>query len=289
MNGMTGFSYISKELDFGRLIISLRSLNSRFLEIKTTLPPIIQKIEPKLRSYLKENFRRGKIELFIELHLRKQINQVTIDEELAKNYFMSMKKISNKLGLLPDIEIVDVIKMPNVLSIIPPLDPPEEIIREVEKYTKTAINEVKKQRQREGEETKEDIEELIKKLEENILDIDEISKNLNEKIEQKVKEKITKYLQEFPNRPELDHSVIAFLMKIDINEEITRLKMHITNLKETLENEESIGKKGEFVIQEIIREANTISSKSLNYEISKNIVEIKSIAEKIREHLQNIE
>ncbi|MGC8964993.1 MAG: YicC/YloC family endoribonuclease [Brevinematia bacterium] len=123
MNGMTGFSYISKELDFGRLIISLRSLNSRFLEIKTTLPPIIQKIEPKLRSYLKENFRRGKIELFIELHLRKQINQVTIDEELAKNYFMSMKKISNKLGLLPDIEIVDVIKMPNVLSIIPPLDP----------------------------------------------------------------------------------------------------------------------------------------------------------------------
>ncbi|MGC8870880.1 MAG: YicC/YloC family endoribonuclease, partial [Brevinematia bacterium] len=173
MNGMTGFSYISKELDFGRLTISLRSLNSRFLEIKTTLPPIIQKIEPKLRSYLKENFRRGKIELFIELHLRKQINQVTIDEELAKNYFMSMKKISNKLGLLPDIEIVDVIKMPNVLSIIPPLDPPEEIIREVEKYTKTAINEVKKQRQREGEETKEDIEELIKKLEENILEIDE--------------------------------------------------------------------------------------------------------------------
>lgn len=289
MNGMTGFSYISKDSDFGRITISLKSLNSKFLEIKIVLPPALYQIDPKLRRLIKENFRRGKIELFIELAPKKQLNEVIINEELAKNYFLSIKKLSNEIGLLPDIDIVDVVKMPNVVSIVESKDIPKELITEIEKYTKSVIKEVKKQRREEGEETKKDILKLINKIQENTLQIEKIAEKINEKIEQKVKERVLKYLQEFSNKQELDYSIIAFLMKIDINEEIIRLNMHLSNLKKTIENEEEIGKKGEFIVQEIIRESNTISAKSFDHETSKLIVEIKSDAEKIREHLQNIE
>lgn len=287
MKGMTGFSHISKLTDYGRVDVYLKSLNSRFLEVKVLLPPILQSFEPFIRKLIKDNFKRGKIEVVIEFLPRGVSFDVFIDEELGKKYFMSLKKLSNALGLLPDIEIVDIASMPNVVNIVKS-ELPKSFIRELQSIFKKALNEVLKQRELEGLKTKEDILKLIHNIKNSVSELQKRWGEINSEIENKVKERVEKFLKEYENRKEVDTAIVSFLMKVDINEEIFRFSKHLEDLEKLLDMD-GIGKKVEFILQELIREVNTIASKSFDYTISSLVVDIKSSIESIREHIQNIE
>lgn len=287
MKGMTGFSHISKLTDYGRVDVYLKSLNSRFLEVKVLLPPILQSFEPFIRKLIKDNFKRGKIEVVIEFLPRGVSFDVFIDEELGKKYFMSLKKLSNALGLLPDIEIVDIASMPNVVNVVKS-ELPKSFIRELQSIFKKALNEVLKQRELEGLKTKEDILKLIHNIKNSVSELQKRWGEINSEIENKVKERVEKFLKEYENRKEVDTAIVSFLMKVDINEEIFRFSKHLEDLEKLLDMD-GIGKKVEFILQELIREVNTIASKSFDYTISSLVVDIKSSIESIREHIQNIE
>ncbi len=287
MKGMTGFSHISKLTDYGRVDVYLKSLNSRFLEVKVLLPPILQSFEPFIRKLIKDNFKRGKIEVVIEFLPRGVSFDVFVDEELGKKYFMSLKKLSNALGLLPDIEIVDIASMPNVVNIVKS-ELPKSFIRELQSIFKKALNEVLKQRKLEGLKTKEDILKLIHNIKNSVSELQKRWGEINSEIENKVKERVEKFLKEYENRKEVDTAIVSFLMKVDINEEIFRFSKHLEDLEKLLDMD-GIGKKVEFILQELIREVNTIASKSFDYTISSLVVDIKSSIESIREHIQNIE
>lgn len=287
MKGMTGFSHISKLTDYGRVDVYLKSLNSRFLEVKVLLPPILQSFEPFIRKLIKDNFKRGKIEVVIEFLPRGVSFDVFVDEELGKKYFMSLKKLSNALGLLPDIEIVDIASMPNVVNIVKS-ELPKSFIRELQSIFKKALNEVLKQRKLEGLKTKEDILKLIHNIKNSVSELQKRWGEINSEIENKVKERVERFLKEYENRKEVDTAIVSFLMKVDINEEIFRFSKHLEDLEKLLDMD-GIGKKVEFILQELIREVNTIASKSFDYTISSLVVDIKSSIESIREHIQNIE
>lgn len=287
MKGMTGFSHISKLTDYGRVDVYLKSLNSRFLEVKVLLPPILQSFEPFIRKLIKDNFKRGKIEVVIEFLPRGVSFDVFVDEELGKKYFMSLKKLSNALGLLPDIEIVDIASMPNVVNIVKS-ELPKSFIRELQSIFKKALNEVLKQRELEGLKTKEDILKLIHNIKNSVSELQKRWGEINSEIENKVKERVERFLKEYENRKEVDTAIVSFLMKVDINEEIFRFSKHLEDLEKLLDMD-GIGKKVEFILQELIREVNTIASKSFDYTISSLVVDIKSSIESIREHIQNIE
>lgn len=287
MKGMTGFSHISKLTDYGRVDVYLKSLNSRFLEVKVLLPPILQSFEPFIRKLIKDNFKRGKIEVVMEFLPRGVSFDVFVDEELGKKYFMSLKKLSNALGLLPDIEIVDIASMPNVVNVVKS-ELPKSFIRELQSIFKKALNEVLKQRELEGLKTKEDILKLIHNIKNSVSELQKRWGEINSEIENKVKERVEKFLKEYENRKEVDTAIVSFLMKVDINEEIFRFSKHLEDLEKLLDMD-GIGKKVEFILQELIREVNTIASKSFDYTISSLVVDIKSSIESIREHIQNIE
>lgn len=287
MKGMTGFSHISKLTDYGRVDVYLKSLNSRFLEVKVLLPPILQSFEPFIRKLIKDNFKRGKIEVVIEFLPRGVSFDVFVDEELGKKYFMSLKKLSNALGLLPDIEIVDIASMPNVVNVVKS-ELPKSFIRELQSIFKKALNEVLKQRKLEGLKTKEDILKLIHNIKNSVSELQKRWGEINSEIENKVKERVERFLKEYENRKEVDTAIVSFLMKVDINEEIFRFSKHLEDLEKLLDMD-GIGKKVEFILQELIREVNTIASKSFDYTISSLVVDIKSSIESIREHIQNIE
>lgn len=284
---MTGFSHISKLTDYGRVDVYLKSLNSRFLEVKVLLPPILQSFEPFIRKLIKDNFKRGKIEVVMEFLPRGVSFDVFVDEELGKKYFMSLKKLSNALGLLPDIEIVDIASMPNVVNVVKS-ELPKSFIRELQSIFKKALNEVLKQRELEGLKTKEDILKLIHNIKNSVSELQKRWGEINSEIENKVKERVEKFLKEYENRKEVDTAIVSFLMKVDINEEIFRFSKHLEDLEKLLDMD-GIGKKVEFILQELIREVNTIASKSFDYTISSLVVDIKSSIESIREHIQNIE
>lgn len=287
MKGMTGFSHISKLTDYGRVDVYLKSLNSRFLEVKVLLPPILQSFEPFIRKLIKDNFKRGKIEVVMEFLPRGVSFDVFVDEELGKKYFMSLKKLSNALGLLPDIEIVDIASMPNVVNVVKS-ELPKSFIRELQSIFKKALNEVLKQRKLEGLKTKEDILKLIHNIKNSVSELQKRWGEINSEIENKVKERVERFLKEYENRKEVDTAIVSFLMKVDINEEIFRFSKHLEDLEKLLDMD-GIGKKVEFILQELIREVNTIASKSFDYTISSLVVDIKSSIESIREHIQNIE
>lgn len=287
MKGMTGFSHISKLTDYGRVDVYVKSLNSRFLEVKILLPPILQSIEPFVRKLIRDNFKRGKVEIVVEFLPKGLSFEVFVDEELGKKYFLSLKRLSNALGLLPDIEIVDIASMPNVVNVVKS-ELPMSFIKELQNILKKAVNEVIKQRKVEGDKTKEDITKIIDGIKKSVLDLRNRWNEVNMEIENKVKERVEKFLKEYENRREVDTSIVAFLMKVDINEEIFRFSKHLEDLEKLLDMD-GVGKRIEFILQELIREINTIASKSFDYVISSLVVDIKSSIESIREHIQNIE
>lgn len=288
MRGMTGFSYISKDTDYGRITVYLKSLNSRFLEIKTVIPTTIQFVEEIARRVIKKSFKRGKVELVIDFYPKTNNFDIHVNKELAKVYFESLRSLSNYLGLLPDIEIVDIARMQDVISIIR-TEPSLELKKQIVMLIKKSVANVLKQRIKEGESVKNECIMSISKVRASLEKISERWNIVNTHIEHKVKERVDRFLKEYENRKEIDTSIISFLMKIDINEELFRLSQHLSDLEKLLDSDGEVGKKIEFILQELNREVNTIASKSFDYTISSLVVHIKTELERIREHIQNIE
>ncbi len=288
MKGMTGFSYISEMSEYGKVSVYLKTLNSRFLELRVLLPPSLQSLESQIRKMLKDNFRRGRVELIVDFYPKGVGFEVSVNEELAKSYFLSLKKLSNYLGLLPDIEIVDIANMPNVVNLVNS-DISPSFSKQVKTLVMKAIKDVVRQRIKEGEQTKRNIIDIVNEVKKEIENISLRWIEVNKLVEEKVKEKVEKFLKDYENRKEIDTAIVSFLLKVDINEEIFRFKKHIEDLENLLNSDGEVGKKFEFILQELNREANTISSKSFDYVISSSVIEIKTSLEKIREHIQNVE
>ncbi|MCX8029113.1 MAG: YicC family protein [Brevinematales bacterium] len=288
MRSMTGFSYISKETRYGKVTIYVRCLNSRFLEIKTQIPSYLNTLEERTRKIIKQEFRRGKIEIIVDFFPTNGSFDIFVDKELAKNYFVSLRDLSNYLGLLPDIEIVDIAQMPNVINLVKS-NIPKDFIVHFEKLFRKVIHDINKQRSHEGENIKRDCLFLVSSIKDNIRLITNRWNEVNVAIESKIKEKVEKFLKDYENRKEIDTSILSFIMKIDINEEIFRFNQHLSDLEKMLIDGGEVGKKIEFLLQELNREVNTIASKSFDYKISSLVVEIKSSLEKIKEHIQNVE
>jgi uncharacterized protein (TIGR00255 family) len=288
MIGMTGYSSVNKETKVGKVSMSLRSLNSKFLEIKINSPTNLIQFEKIARDMIKSKIKRGKIDLFVEISNKGQDSvSVEINEDLVKSYFSTIKNLSLSLGVLPDIEIKDIISLPGIIK-VSNNQTNQQPINELKRMFSKLLDDVLKQKIEEGTKIKADIDELISKIIDSINEISSKIDILNAEIEKKVIDRVSKYLGD-PKNIEVGISTVSFLLKTDINEELVRLKMHTESFKTLIDSTDEVGKKGEFILQEMMREANTIAAKSFSYEISSLVIGIKSNIEKIREHLQNVE
>jgi len=288
MIGMTGYSSVNKETKVGKVSMSLRSLNSKFLEIKINSPTNLIQFEKIARDMIKSKIKRGKIDLFVEISNKGQDSvSVEINEDLVKSYFNTIKNLSLSLGVLPDIEIKDIISLPGIIK-VSNNQTNQQPINELKRMFSKLLDDVLKQKIEEGTKIKADIDELISKIIDSINEISSKIDILNAEIEKKVIDRVSKYLGD-PKNIEVGISTVSFLLKTDINEELVRLKMHTESFKTLIDSTDEVGKKGEFILQEMMREANTIAAKSFSYEISSLVIGIKSNIEKIREHLQNVE
>lgn len=291
MKSMTGYGSYESQSDNYHLKIDMKSVNNRYCDIFIKLPALLFSYEDKIKRFIKKDVKRGKVEVFIKLNkLIKDDNSFDVDLPLAKNYYNASRDISNYLGLNNDLSIKDIITMPGVLV----ESEDNEVSKELEDLLFTTLTKTSESfitsRLSEGQAIKEDFKTKLSSIKDIVAKVEELSPISLKENEEKLKNKLNNYLDE----SEIDRQRIAtecFLLvdKLSIDEEITRLKIHLDRFNHIMNLEESIGRKLDFLLQEINREINTIGSKSNNIDILNNVVLVKSEVERIREQVQNIE
>ena len=283
---MTAFSRIDVNSEFGSLIFELKSVNHRFIEINFKIPELFKKLELQMRDLLKEALVRGKVECSIIINENTVLSETKIDQAQLENYLDLMQKVKSKVGEPDKISITDVLNLPGVLN-----QKPVESSG-LEKFClegfKETIKKLKEFREIEGKKLKKDITEKIKFIEVHLESLEkELPKLLD--LNRKRLEKRISDLEVQIDRDRLDQEMVLLANRSDIDEEIVRLRSHSSEVIRLLDTDNAIGRKLDFLMQEMNREANTIGSKSLSEFTSKVAIELKVLIEQIREQVQNIE
>ena len=291
MKSMTGFGRSKLEKNSRGYVVEIKSVNHKYNDINIKIPRNISCFEEKVKKIISNNISRGKVDVFINFNnYSEQGKNIVINKELAKNYINQLKELAIETDVNSDIKITEIFKMPDVLQMKIEDDESEVIWQELEECVIQATNSFIEMRETEGNRIKQDLFVRINKVEELVNSIFKYSTGLIEEYVVKLKERIKEILMtNVVDEVRLAQEIVIYADKCSIEEELTRLRSHIMQFKNLLETKDSIGKKLDFLVQEMNRETNTIASKSVKLEITDLAIEIKTIMEDIREQIQNIE
>ena len=291
MKSMTGFGRSKIETNSREYIVEIKSVNHKYSDINIKMPRSISCFEENVKKAVSTNISRGKIDVFITFNnYSDEGKNIIINKELAKNYITQLTELINETGIRNDITATEIIKMPDVLQMKINDDESATIEQELLKCVKQALNNFISMREIEGNRIKQDLHDRIIKAEEILNSIFAYSTGLIEDYVVKLRERIKDILRtDIIDETRISQETVIYADKCSIEEEITRLKSHILQFKNLLESTQPIGKKMDFLVQEINRETNTIASKSVKLEITNLTIEVKTIMEDIREQIQNIE
>lgn len=287
---MTGFGRGVATIDSHQFTVEVRSVNHRFLEISTKFPKEWMELEVIVKKLISESFFRGKFDVVIFSNEIQQVDQkIVINWPMLDAYIEAKQQLANKVQMEEKWSMHEIAMLDTVLRIEKEEILQEDLTKAVKKATIQAIEELSKMRQFEGKQLQDEMLQYKQKLELQISIIRENSKEAVQKYRQRLKQR----LEEFVISEELDARLLTevalYAEKIDISEELARLHSHIQQLENTLKQTVPIGRKLDFLMQEIHREINTIGSKNQSALCSIAVVEAKSILEKMREQVQNIE
>lgn len=291
MKSMTGFGRAKLEKNNRIYNIEIKSVNHKYNDITVKLPRSLSYIEDKIKKEISANIARGKIDIYISFeNYSEEGKQVILNEELVDEYIKQWKSLAEKYNFKMDIPITEITKLPDVLTLKQTEDKENVIENELLECLKEAINQFTKMREQEGNKIKEDLLIRISKIETEVENISEYSTRLVEEYVVKLEERIKEILKvDIVDQARLAMEVVIYADKCSVEEELTRLRSHIEQFKTLLEETKPVGKKIDFLIQEMNRETNTIGSKSGSLEITNLVINIKTELEDIREQIQNIE
>ena len=291
LRSMTGYGRGKYENDSREYIVEIKSVNNRYSDINIKMPKTISFLEDKVKKEIGKYITRGKVEVFISLINNSDTGKnISINKDLAKKYIEELKTLVSETNIIDNISIMEVSKLPDVLIIQPGDQSEETIWKELQMCLQEAGNNFLDMRQKEGEIIKLDLENRMKYIISQIDKINNISTGLVEQYIVKLEKRINELLKsDVIDQSRLAQEVVIYSDKCSVQEEITRLKSHFTQFSQLILEDKPIGKKIDFLIQEMNRETNTIGSKANNLDITQLVVEIKTELENIREQIQNIE
>lgn len=291
LRSMTGFGKAKYECDLREYTVEIKSVNNRYCDISIKMPRSISSLEDNIRKLIAKSITRGKVEVFITFtNNSDKGRKIEINHDLAMEYIQEMKKLAKEADINSNIEIIDVMKMPDILNTTLNEEDESLILKELIVCTQEAVQNFVQMKETEGEKIKEDLSNRIDQISEKIDKINSISTGLVKEYVVKLEKRVNELLK--PNTVDegrLAQEIVIYSDKCSVEEEITRLKSHISQFINLLEKNNSNGKRIDFLIQEMNRETNTIGSKANNLEITNYVVDIKTEIENIREQIQNIE
>jgi len=288
---MTGFGKGEAKFHNGKITVEIKTINHKFFDATLKLPNGIIAFEDRIKETLQKKIRRGKVNLnLIYDGTILKGEKININKKAAENYVDELTKLKKHLGLKDDISIKDIIALPGVLTLGTMDEGLSEFWPKIKLALDSGLDKLIKDREKEGKSTLVDLTGRARKIERMLaviksrahLNIEEYRKRFAERVAD-----LTGGREIDMGRLEME--VAIFAKNSDISEEITRLKNHLANFSKTISGNGEVGKKIDFIAQELHREINTIGSKASDFRISKNVIEIKSEIEKIREQAKNLE
>lgn len=291
IKSMTGFGRCEVLKDSRKFTVELKSVNHRYLDVNIRMPKKLNFFETSIRTLLKSYADRGKVDIFITYEDLSQ-SQVSVkyNAALAAEYLKYLNQMAEEFSLDNDVRVSTLSRYPEVFTMEECSEDEDELWNGLKEALEGAFSQFVEMRTKEGERLKEDILLKLDLLSEQIRFIEERSPQIIAEYRTKLEEKMRELLEDTQiddNR--IAAEVILFADKICTDEEVVRLKSHIQHMKETLEESNGIGRKLDFIAQEMNREANTILSKANDQDISNRAISLKTEIEKIREQIQNIE
>lgn len=291
IKSMTGFGRCEVLKDSRKFTVELKSVNHRYLDVNIRMPKKLNFFETSIRTLLKSYADRGKVDIFITYEDLSQ-SQVSVkyNAALAAEYLKYLNQMAEEFSLDNDVRVSTLSRYPEVFTMEECSEDEDELWNGLKEALEGAFSQFVEMRTKEGERLKEDILLKLDLLSEQIRFIEERSPQIIAEYRTKLEEKMRELLEDTQiddNR--IAAEVILFADKICTDEEVVRLKSHIQHMKETLEESNGIGRKLDFIAQEMNREANTILSKANDLNISNRAISLKTEIEKIREQIQNIE
>lgn len=291
IKSMTGFGRCEVTDGNRKYTVEMKSVNHRYLDVNIKMPKTLNFFESAIRSELKNYIARGKVDIFITYEdLSENTSTVRYNKEVAKEYMTYLRQMSEDFGLDNDIRVSTLSKYPEVLTMEENGVDEEELWKELQKAVDGAAKMFVETRITEGEHLKNDLLEKLDGMLKLVDFIAERSPQIISEYRRKLEEKVKELLGDTTvDESRLLTEVTIFADKVCVDEEIVRLRSHIETTKNTLTEGGSIGRKLDFIAQEMNREANTILSKANDLEISNCAIELKTEIEKVREQIQNIE
>lgn len=292
IRSMTGYGKQCLEVEGREYEIEIKSVNHRYLDISIKMPKTLSYLEDIIKKKISEKIKRGKVDVFITFENNSQEGRnIKINKELARLYINQLKELAEDEKILSNIEVMDVAGFPDVLTIKVDEDD-EKIKQEIIQVTNEATDKIIDMKNIEGEKIAQDLLNRINRIEDKIMEISEKSTGLIDEYVVKLEKRIQEVLKtDEIDKSRLAQEVVIYADKCSIEEEVTRLKSHIFQFRDLVSNNQNdtIGKKLDFIVQEMNRETNTIGSKANNLEITNGVIDIKTELEDIREQIQNIE
>ena len=292
MRSMTGFGRGSASGENFSVNVELKTVNNRFLDVNLRLSGELQQLESRLKHLIGERLSRGRVEVNIQYDKSDEITY-ELNRPMIAGYLAAMKQMQEEFSLNGEPDLNVVARLPNV--VVPKKDDVDPAFLEgIESALAYAIDDLQKMREKEGELLRSELHTLINGIDSRLPTIESESANVAEEYRLRLTKRIGDMIAKSESQIELDQGRLAqevsyLADRSDISEEITRLRTHLGHFRSIMADDNDVGKRLDFLTQELNREANTITSKTSNMVVKENALQIKSDIEKIREQVQNIE
>lgn len=291
LRSMTGYGRSQKILNGRDILVEIRSVNHRYYEYSSRIPRSYSYIDEKLKALLKSGISRGKVEASVTINnIEGRDIVIGINKSAAEGYIAALRSVSDELGLKDDLKLSNLIKLPDIFTVQKAPDNEEQLWEDVSLVASEALESFISMRCSEGERLKADVLEKAANIEKSICEVERLSPVTVENYRNKLRSKLEEILE---NRDIDEQRILTeaavFAEKIAVDEETVRLRSHIAQLRTMLDSGEAVGRKLDFLVQEMNREVNTIGSKAQDLNVARVVVDMKAEIEKIREQIQNIE
>lgn len=287
---MTGFGRSKKEIDQWTITVEIKSVNHRFCEISVRMPKNFLVLEEKIKKIIQSKVSRGRIELYVTMNGDGILSRsLAVDWNLADQYIKAFTELKRKYHLPEPIQLSDIVSQEHIFDVREQANEDEELEKLVLETVREAADNLLEMRAMEGKKLKDDLVKHLDSMEQLIKQIKSRAHLVSNLYKEKLKKRIAEFLQGNIDENRILMEAALLADKSDITEELTRLESHVIQFKETMKKSEPTGRKLDFIVQEMNREANTIGAKGNDSSIAKFVVELKSIIEKLKEQVQNIE
>lgn len=288
MKSMTGYGYVEHRDRAVHLVLELKSYNNRYLDLAMSLPPYLSRLEPRLREFLTERIARGRVELFVRVTDLEEKLEVIVDRQVVKNYMQVLTELAETASIGSDVTLDHLLSLEGVLKTErnPDIDSYWALMAP---HLEQVYSEFDRTREREGRETEKDIAANLAVVVRCTDTIDSYAAELETQIKNNLKLRFLEMMGDGVDETRIMSETAVMLVKSAIAEEVARIRSHLDHFRDVMGRAEPVGKKLDFICQELGREINTIGSKSTIMEVNQAVIEVKDALEKIREQLRNVE